>query len=100
MNTLLTRASLAITSAVLVAGCGTAASNEAIAPAAAVPEVRTEALPGGTYDGWIVRARRDAAPPACPWSPDRVERLLESDAPLPACVRRTQRWFEERYDGR
>ena len=67
--------------------------------ARSAPREQVQAVAGGTYDGWAVRARWDA-PSSCPWSPDQIERMMESGRPLPGCVRRLQRWFAEQYDAR
>ena len=96
IDTVLTRTALAITSAVLVTSCGAGTSDNA-APRA-VPHQRAEVDAGATYDGWAVRLRRENTPPPCPWSPDQVDRMLESGQPLPACIRRLQRWFQQEYD--
>ena len=95
MNSYLTRTALAVSSVVLITGCGTAQDVDT-APAA--PREQVQAVAGGTYDGWAVRARWDA--PTCPWSPDQIQRMMDSGRPLPVCVRRLQRWFAEQYDAR
>ena len=96
MNSYLTRTTLAVSSVLLVTGCGTTAD---VGTARSGPREQVHAVAGGTYDGWAVRARQDAPSP-CPWSPDQVERMMESGRPLPGCVRRLQRWFAEQYDTR
>ena len=96
MNTFLTRTAVAVSSVVLITGCGTGSAQD-LAPRAVAPD-RAVVSPGATYDGWIVRTRRESTPPPCPWSPDQVERMQESDQPLPGCIRRLQRWFQQEYD--
>ncbi len=96
MNSYLTRTTLAVSSVLLVTGCGTAGDVDT---AGSAPREQVQAVAGGTYDGWAVRARWDA-PSLCPWSPDQIERMMESGRPLPGCVRRLQRWFAEQYDAR
>lgn len=93
MNSYLTRTAIAVSSVVLVTGCGPSTADNTTP----VPQEAPAAVPDGTYDGWAVRAAWDDVPTPCPYSPDQVERLLESDAPVPACIRRLQRWFETHY---
>jgi len=97
MNTHTFRTTIAAAALVLMAGCGTAVSDGAQAPRSA-PQEKTQVDAGATYDGWIVRSRRESTPPPCPWSPDQVERMQESGQPLPGCVLRLQHWFQNEYD--
>lgn len=96
MNTFLTRTGVAVSSVVLITSCGTGSAQD-LAPRA-VPQDRAAVDPGATYDGWAVRMRRDSTPPPCHWSPDQVERMQEVGQPLPGCVLRLQRWFQQEYD--
>lgn len=96
MNPLLTRTTLAATSMVLITGCGTGTRGDA-APRT-VTQDQPDAVAGATYDGWLVRAQWDDAFAPCPWSPDQIQRMMDSGQPLPACVRRLQRWFQQEYD--
>ncbi len=93
MNSYITRTALAVASVVLVTGCGGTTSTDGSQSA---PREQTQAVAWGTYDGWAVRARSDS-PPTCRWSPDQIQRMLDAGQPLPACVRRLQRWFEQTY---
>jgi len=96
MNTFLTRTAVAAGSLLLLASCGTAAGGDTTTRA--VPENRVEVPADATYDGWAVRLRRDSAPAPCRFTPDQVQRLLESGAPLPSCVRRNTRWFKTEFE--
>lgn len=96
MNTYLTHTALAATSVVLIASCGTGPGADADSQAA--PQGQHEHTAGATYDGWIIRALQENRPAPCPWSPDQVQRMMDSGQPLPACVRRLQRWFQQEYD--
>jgi len=96
MNSYLTRTTLAVSSVLLVTGCGAAQDVDGTGSA---PREQVQTVPSGTYDGWAIRARWNA-PTACPWSPDQIARMMASGRPLPACVRRLQRWYAEQYDAR
>jgi hypothetical protein len=98
MNTqtgLATRAAFALSAVVLAAGCGAAPTESA---ARTDTPKHPSATADGTYDGRAVRASWYSPPMSCRWSPDQVERMMESGRPLPTCVRRLQRWFREHYD--
>jgi hypothetical protein len=94
MNSYVTRTGLGMASVLLIAGCG-APTNDNTSPDA---REQTEATADGSYDGWAVRASWYSPPMSCPWSPDQVERMMESGRPLPTCLRRLQHWFREHYD--
>lgn len=93
MNNYITHTGLAMASVVLIAGCGGATGTD---ETRSDSRDQTQAVAGGTYDGWAVRARYER-PPTCWWSPDQIQRMLDAGQPLPACVRRLQHWFEKTY---
>ena len=94
MNTHTFRTTVAAASVLLIAGCGTAPVEHASEPRS-VPQQKTQVDAGTVYDGWEVRLRRSTTPPTCGFSPDQVQRMQEAGGPLPACVRRQQRWFRD-----
>ena len=96
MNTYLTRTALALSSLLLLAACGTATGEDA--DTRTVPQKRADVSADATYDGWAVRLRRDSAPSPCSWSPDQVQRMKQSGAPLPSCVRRNAEWFRTEFE--
>ncbi|WP_432478957.1 hypothetical protein [Nocardioides sp. GXQ0305] len=93
MNNHTFRTTVAAATLLLMAGCGTAVSDQAKAPRQTQAQAQVDA--GATYDGWQARLRRDSAPPACAYSPDLVQRMLEAGRPVPRCVQRQERWFRD-----
>ena len=93
MNTMSTRVALAVSSVLLITGCG--ATSAADSPTREVQPRVQAPDPGGTYDGWAAQLQQDTASTVCPWSPDQIERIMESGQPLPPCVVRLQRWFRD-----
>lgn len=94
-TTLAARTAVAVSALLLATACGTQTGSS---PTRAVPQRHPHVEAGGTFDGWAVRLRRDSAPAPCRFTPDQVQRMKESGAPLPACVRRNARWFENDFE--
>ena len=94
MNTFTTRTAVAVSALLLATACGT---DTGATPTRGVERKAPQVEAGATYDGWAARLRRESTPPTCPFTPDQVQRMIESGAPLPACVRRSAHWFEDEF---
>ena len=94
-TTLAARTAVAVSALLLATACGTQTGSS---PTRAVPQRHPHVEAGATYDGWAVRLRRDSAPAPCRFTPDQVQRMKESGAPLPGCVRRAAHWFESEFE--
>ena len=85
-----------VSTLVLATACGTDTGRDPVTRA--VPEKQPQLAAGAVHDGWAVRLRRDSAPIPCHFTPDQVQRMMESGAPLPGCVRRNTRWFHREFE--